>query len=312
LVVRDDLDRKRIVFMRVFVTGGTGFIGSAIVKELIAAGHNVLGLARSDAAAASLVASGAEVHRGSLEDRESLRRGAAVADGVIHTAFVHDFSNYAAVCETDRHAIEALGSALTGSDHPLIVTSGTVLLASGRLAIEENVPGSGSNSIPRIASEEAATSVAARGVHVSVVRLPPTVHGVGDHGFIPLLIRLAREKGVSAYVGNGLNRWPAVHRLDAARLYRLVLEMAPVRAQFHGVGEEGVQFRDIASVIGRRLNVPVVSKTAEEAAIHFGWFAYFAGADNPTSSALTQERLGWRAVQPGLIEDLDRAQYFGA
>jgi nucleoside-diphosphate-sugar epimerase len=293
--------------MRVFVTGATGFIGSAIVRELIDAGHQAVGLARSDASAKSLVAAGAGVHRGSLEDFESLRSGAAAADGVVHTAFIHDFSNYGPAAEADRRAIETLGDALAGSDRPLIVTSGTLLAQrQGPLATEEDAH---NPNFPR-KSEDAALALTARGVRASVLRLPPSVHGDGDHGFVPHLIGIAREKGVSAYIGDGLNRWPAVHRLDAAHLYRLVLEQGTAGATYHGVADEGIPAREIAEVIGRHLNVPVVSKSREEAAGHFGWIGLFFGMDSPASSAQTQKQLGWRPVQPGLIADLKAAHYF--
>ena len=295
--------------MRVFVTGATGFVGSAIVADLIAAGHTVLGLARSDAAAASLAAAGAEAHRGSLENPDTLRSGAAAADGVIHTAFIHDFSRFKENCELDRRAIETLGASLEGSDRPLVITSGTGLLTGGCLAVEDSVPDS---PIPRVASEEAAMALASRGVHVSVVRLPPSVHGEGDHGFVPLLIGLAREKRVSVYVGAGQNRWAAVQRLDAAQLFRLVLEKGSAGARYHAVAEEGVPFRDIAAAIGRGLNVPVIGKSAEEANQHFGWFAHFAALDNPASSRRTQELLGWQPKQRGLLAELDGPYYFTA
>lgn len=299
--------------MRVFVTGATGFIGSAVVQDLINAGHQVLGLSRSDVGDKPLIAAGAQVHRGSLEDLESLHSGAAISDGVIHTAFIHDFSDFSKFkenCEIDRRAIDALGDALAGSNRPLIVTSG-ISPTPGRPTTEDDLPPSGSSVTPRV-SEEAAEAAAARGVRVSVVRLPQ-VHDRDKQGLVTYMIALAREKGISAYVGNGLNRWPAVHRHDAVPLYRLALEKGSAGARYHAVAEEGVPVREIAEAIGRGLKIPVVAKSTEEAADHFGWLGFFAGMDGPASSALTQQRLGWHPTQkPGLIADLDRASAFGS
>ncbi len=293
--------------MRVFLTGATGFIGSAIVDDLIAAGHQVLGLTRSDAGARALAAAGAEVHRGALEDLDSLSRGGARADGVIHTAFNHDFSTYMANCEDDRRVIATLGAALAGSDRPLLVTSGTGMgiAAPGQPSTEDDPPAS-ATAMPRAASEEAAASLSGQGVNVSVVRLPQ-VHDTQKHGLLTYAIEVAREKGVSAYLGDGANRWAAAHRFDTARLYRLALERAEPGARYNSVAEEGVAMRDIAHAIGRRLDLPVASIAPEEAAAHFGWLAMFAGLDMPASSALTRQRLGWRPTGPGLIADLEHA-----
>jgi nucleoside-diphosphate-sugar epimerase len=296
--------------MRVFVTGATGFVGSAIVQELIGAGHKVLGLARSDAAAASLASAGAEVHRGDLEDLGSLRGGAASSDGVVHTGFIHDFSRFQEVCGVDRRAIETLGDALAGSDRPFVVTSVTGIGNAGphQPATEDHFDPSHPN--PRAASEFAADAVAACGVRVSVVRLPQ-VHDQFKQGLVTFAIAVAREKGISAYIGDGLNRWSAVHLLDAAAVYRLALEKGTARARYHAVAEEGVPVREIAEAIGRGLKIPVVAISPEEAAGHFGWVGLFAGVDLPASSAMTQQRLGWRPTQkPGLIDDLDHMNYF--
>jgi nucleoside-diphosphate-sugar epimerase len=296
--------------MRIFVTGATGFIGSAIVPELINAGHQVLGLTRSDAGVKSLTAAGAQVHRGDLNDLESLRKGAAMSDGVIHTAFIHDFSKFEEVCEVDRRAIEALGVALAGSDRPLLITSGTGMAKSapGRSATEEDGPDI-SHPIPRVASELEAASLAAKGLRVAVMRLPQ-VHNTVKQGLVTYAIELARQKGVSAYIGDGRNRWPAVRVLDAARLYRLALEKLEKGARYHAVAEEGVSNLEIAEVIGRGLKVPVISVSPEEAPAHFGWLAVFAGRDLPASGALTQKRLAWRPTGPGLIADLEQMRYF--
>ncbi|MFC0513444.1 SDR family oxidoreductase [Mucilaginibacter angelicae] len=295
--------------MRVFVTGASGFVGSAIVNELLGTGHEVLGLVRSDKGAEQLASTGAEVYRGDVNDQEFIQKGAAACDAVIHTAFNHDFSKFKANCEDDRKVITALGDALVGSDKPLVITSGVGLLNYGRLATEDDVPPVASDVIPRVASEEAAAAVAAKGVKVYTVRLPPSVHGEGDHGFVPMIINLAKEKGESAYIADGNNRWPAVHRLDAAVLYRLIVEKQPELCVLHAVAEEGVVFREIAEAIGQGLNLPVLSKTGDEAAAHFGWFLHFASMNCPSSSEKTREALNWQPKGTGLIADIGAAGY---
>ncbi|HLJ01422.1 MAG TPA: SDR family oxidoreductase [Bradyrhizobium sp.] len=297
--------------MRVFVTGATGFIGSAVVKELIAAGHQAIGLCRSEDKAAALAATGAEVHRGSLEDADSLKAAAARADGVIHLAFNHDFSKFVQNCEDDRRVIKALSETLAGSDRPLIVTSGTALAntAPGQPAKEDNAI-IGTEIHPRAASEQVAAAAAAEGVNVSVVRLPQ-VHDTAKQGFVTPVIAMYREKGVCAYIGDGRNRWPAAYVLDVARLYRLAIEKAEPNAKYHAAAEEGVPMRDIAEAIGGRLQLPVKSIAPDEAPAFFGWLARFAGLDMPASSAQTRKKLGWEPKGPGLIADLERLQVSG-
>ncbi len=290
--------------MRVFITGATGWVGSAVVHELLGAGHTVLGLARSDDKAAALAATGAEVLRGTLDDLNALRIAVAEADAVIHTAFNHDFSKFVENCEQDQRAIGVLGSALEGSDRPLLVTAGVALLAPDRITTEADVTSS-DPSYPR-RSEAAAAMLVERGVRAAVVRLPPSVHGLGEKGFVPILIDIARRTGVAAYIDDGLNRWPAVHRLDAARLYRLALDHGTTERTYHAIAEEGVAFKDIAVVIGRRLGLPVEPRSPD----HFGWFSMFAGADVPASSAHTRALLGWEPTGPGLLADIDQPGYF--
>jgi nucleoside-diphosphate-sugar epimerase len=306
--------------MRVFVTGASGWIGSAVVPELIGAGHQVIGIARSDASAAALGAAGVEVHRGSLDDLDELRRISSSSDGVIHLAFKHDLAfsgDFKGAADADRRAVEAFADALAGTDRPLVIASGTLGVAPGRVATErdghEDDParaalGEGPNA--RWATAEFTLSLASRGVRSSVMRLPPTNHGDGDNGFMATLVAIARDKGVSGYIGDGSSRWPAVHRLDSAHLFRLALDAAPPGSTLHAVADEGVPVRDIAGAIGRGLNVPVVSIAPDDAAEHFTWLAHFLALDSPASSALTRELLDWQPVQPGLISDLEEGHYF--
>ncbi len=296
--------------MRVFITGAAGFIGRATTAELIANGHQVLGLARSDANAETLRKLGAEVHRGSLEDLDSLRQGAKQTDGTIHLAFIHDFSKFAENGQIDKRAIEAMGEGLEGTNKPFVVTSGVALLAPGRLSTEDDVPRSG-DGIPRV-SEQTGLAFAERGVRATAVRLPQVHGGDGKCGLIEYFIPIARQKGVVAYLGDGGSRWAAAHRLDVARVYRLALEKGAAGARYHAVADEGVPHRDIAEVIARYLNLPAVSIPPEEAAAYFGWLAMFAGIDAPASSALTQARLGWKPTQIGLLADIGRPNYFTA
>jgi len=305
--------------MRVFVTGASGWIGSALVPELLGAGHQVTGLARSDASADALAAAGAEVLRGTIDDLDVLRSGAAASDGVIHLAFKHELAfsgDFEGAAAADRRAVEVLGEELAESDRPFMIASGTLLLSPGHVATERDghdpdtaVAVAGGPRM-RWATAELVLSLASRGVRSSIVRLAPTNHGDGDNGFMTTIVGIAREKGVSGYIGDGANRWPAVHRLDTARLFRLGLEDAPAGSTLHAVADEGVPIRDIAEVIGRHLDIPVVSVAPEDAGEHFTWLAHFLAADSPASSALTQELLDWRPEQPGLIEDLEQGHYF--
>jgi len=297
--------------MHVFVTGGTGQTGPAVVAELVSAGHTVTGLARSDAAAARLESLGAAPHPGSLDDLDSLRKGAEAADAVLHMAYGGDFSDLDDMRRRDEAAIEALGRPLERSGKPLVVTSGTLVMPAGRECTEEDEPDATGLAAYRVAGERACLDFVAKGVRACVVRLAPTVHGPEDHGFIPMLIATARKTGVSAYVGDGANRWPAVHRLDAAGLFRLALEKAPAGSVLHGAAESGVTLRSVAEVIGRELGLPTVSLTPEEAATHFvsPFMAVVYGFDGPVSSRRTQELLGWTPTHPTLLDDLEHGDY---
>ena len=294
--------------MRIFVTGASGWIGSALVPELMDAGHRVVGLARSDASAAALTAAGADVVRGTVDDLDVLTGAAAASDGVVHLAFTGDFQGAA---EADRRAVETLGEALAGTGCPFVLASGLVGLKPGQVSSERDMPAvDGSPVSIRSATATVMLALASRGVRSSVVRLSPTCHGDGDNGFMATLVAIARDKGVSGYIGDGANRWPAVHRLDAARLFRLAVEKAPAGAVLHGAAEEGVPIRDIAEVIGRHLDVPVASVAPEAAAEHFAWLGHFLALDGPASSTLTRELLDWQPTGPGLLDDLDKGHYF--
>ncbi|MCG7208468.1 SDR family oxidoreductase [Streptomyces arenae] len=301
--------------MRVFVTGASGWLGSAVVPELLDAGHQVTGLARSDASAAALTGAGAEVVRGTVDDLDVLRTAAAASDGVVHLAFKHDIAfsgDFRGAAEADRRVVDAFGEVLAGSDRPLVIASGLLGLAPGRVVTERDVPAvDGSPTSVRQATALATLELAGRGVRSAVVRLAPTCHGEGDNGFMAALVGIARERGVSGYVGDGANRWPAAHRLDVGRLFRLAVEKAPAGSVLHGAGEEGVAIRDVAEVIGRQLGVPVVSVPPADAAGHFTWLGGFIGLDSPASSTVTRELLDWRPSHPGLLEDLDKGHYFG-
>jgi len=294
--------------MRVFVTGASGWIGSAVVSELLKSGHHVLGLARSDTAAAAVATLGADVHRGSLDDLDSLRAGTAASDGVVHLGYNHDFSRIQQAAQTDLQAINAIGAILEGTDRPLVIASGVLGLAPGRIATERDVPDPSLH--PRIASAQAALSLATRGVRSSIVRFAPTVHGPGDHGFMATLAGIARDKGISGYIDDGTSRWPAVHRLDAGNLVGRAVDDAPAGTVLHAVAEDGVPTRAIAEAIGRGLNVPVVSVPAEQASDHFGWLARFFGTDSRASNELTRELMGWEPTHPTLIADLQEGHYF--
>jgi nucleoside-diphosphate-sugar epimerase len=306
--------------MRIFVTGASGWIGSAVVPELIGAGHEVVGLARSDDSAAALTAAGAEAHRGTLDDLDGLRDAAAASDGVIHLAFKHDLAfsgDFQGAADADRRAVETFGEALAGSDRPLLIASGLLGVTPGHVATEQDGHGShaamaafGGGPQARWETAEYTLELASRGVRSSVVRLPPTNHGDGDNGFIATLVSIARERGISGYIADGANRWPAVHRLDSARLFRLALEQAPAGSTLHAVADEDVPVREIAEVIGRHLELPVLSVSPEDAGAHFTWLGGFLGLDAPATSALTRELLGWQPTQAGLIEDLDAGHYF--